>query len=150
MDHLHFLLDAPATSIAEWGRTTRPEFARDNLNGAVIAFVGGHRARVDIGWFLPAFPPSEWLIVGPNGIAWFDQVTATVSLAAGDRSESVELGEEWIPACFREQLAVFLTGVRTRCAPWPGVDDAIASMALCQQCERSLAGPMTDVEVRYP
>jgi predicted dehydrogenase len=150
MDHLHFLLGERATMISAWGRATRPEFPRPNLNGAVLDFATGHRARVEIGWFLPSFPPSEWTIVGPKGLATFDAETATVALRAEGGDETVALGEAWIPACFREQLATFVKAVRSRSAPEPGPDAAIASLALCQRFETAMATPLQPREVMYP
>jgi myo-inositol 2-dehydrogenase / D-chiro-inositol 1-dehydrogenase len=150
MDHLHFLLGERAAGISAWGRSTRPEFPRPNLNGAVIEFSNGHRARVEIGWFLPSFPPSEWTIVGPKGLATFNPDTASVALRAEDGDETMALGEAWIPACFREQLATFVEAVRSRTAPEPGPNAAIASLALSQQFEAAMATPLQPREVMYP
>lgn len=150
MDHLHFLTADRATRLVSWGRTTRPEFPRPNLNGAIIEFAGGHRARVEIGWFLPGFPPSEWSIVGPNGIAWFDFPNGGVHLRSGSGDDDVFLDEDWFENCFRHQLATFVEGVRTRIAPHPDIDDAIASLVLAQSFERGLSAPLSHQQVSYP
>ena len=150
MDHLHFLTADRATTLVGWGTTTRPEFPRPNLNGAVIEFGSGHRARVEIGWFLPDFPPSEWSIVGPRGIAWFDFPNGGVHLRAEGGDEDVFLEEDWFENCFRHQLATFLTGIRTRIPPHPDIDDAIASLVLAQTFERALSASPLPQQVTYP
>jgi myo-inositol 2-dehydrogenase/D-chiro-inositol 1-dehydrogenase len=150
MDHLHFLTDDRATSLVSWGVTTRPEFPRPNLNGAVIEFAQGHRARVEIGWFLPDFPPSEWSIVGPEGRAWFDFPGRCVHLRAESGDEDRCIEEDWFENCFRHQLATFVQGVQTRTPPASGIEAAIASLVLTQAFERGLADPLARREVTYP
>jgi predicted dehydrogenase len=151
MDHLHFLLDAQATRLASWGRRTRPEFPRPNLNQAVIEFAGGHRARAEIGWFLPEFPAGEWVIIGPKGMATFDQQGGRSVLRSetGDEVVRLDASEDWFVSCFRHQLEVFVHGVRTRVPPSPGTADGIASLALCQHFERGMDQPFEPIEVNY-
>jgi len=149
MDHLHYLLGERAVRIASWGRTTRPEFPRPNLNQAVIEFAGGSRARVEIGWFLPAFPASEWTIIGPRGIASFDQAARRVTFQAESGDETVALEGDWFVDCFRHQLDAFVQGVRTRVPPQPGTADGIASLALCQAFEQGMTTPFIAHEVYY-
>ncbi|MGB3327568.1 MAG: Gfo/Idh/MocA family oxidoreductase [Thermomicrobiales bacterium] len=150
MDHLHFLLGEHATRIASWGRSTRPEFPRPNLNLAVIEFASGSRARVEIGWFLPTFPPGEWSIVGPQGLAWFDQEARSVTLETDAGRETVALDDDWFVDCFRHQLATFVEGVRTRVPPEPGTAAGIASLALCLAFERGMSHPFQTQDVDYP
>jgi hypothetical protein len=147
MDHLHYLLNAPPERIMSWGRSTRPEFPRPNLNSALIEFAGGHRARVEIGWFLPEFPPSEWSIIGPRGIAWFDQPAGTVSLRSASGNEDCQLREDWFVSCFRHQLDVFVHGIRTRVPPEPGSAAGIASLRLCQAFESGMSDPFISQEL---
>lgn len=150
MDHLHFLTADRAARLVSWGRTMRPEFPRPNLNGAVIDFAGGHRARVEIGWFLPEFPPSEWSIVGPQGMAWFDWATRCVHLRAESGNDDLCIDEDWFEQCFRYQLATFIDAVRQRVQSCPDIDDAIASLVLAQAFERGMADPLAIEQVRYP
>jgi myo-inositol 2-dehydrogenase / D-chiro-inositol 1-dehydrogenase len=152
MDHLHFLLGARATCLTSWGRRTRPEFPRPNLNTAVIEFVGGHRARVEIGWFLPAFAPGEWGIIGPRGMASVHQTEGRVVLEsdAGDETIILEEGEDWFTSCFHHQLQSFVDAIRTRVRTGPGSADGIASLALCQCIEDGMARPFKTREVTYP
>ncbi len=148
MDHLRFLLDGdlPVRASA-WGRKTRPEFPRPNLNGAVIEFSGGHRARVEIGWFLPRFPPSEWTIIGPDGMAWFDLATQQAHLDCASGIETVLSPGDWFVSCFEHQLAAFVNAVRTRQSPRPGTADGIASLALTQLLERGMETPLRSLEI---
>ncbi|CAN0293661.1 unnamed protein product, partial [Phaeothamnion confervicola] len=139
MDHLHFLLGEEASRIVSWGRSTRSAFPRPNLNLAVIEFASGSRARVEIGWFLPTFPPGEWSIVGPTGIAWFDQAARSVTLETDTGREMVALEDDWFVDCFRHQLATFVEGVRTRVPPAPGTSEGIASLALCLAFEDGMS-----------
>ena len=150
MDHLHFLTGDRVTSLVAWGRTTRPEFPRPNLNGAVIEFAAGHRARVEIGWFLPEFPAPEWSIVGPRGMAWFDLATRCVHLRAESGNDDLCIEEDWFEQCFRVQLATFVDAVRQRVPSHPDIDDAIASLVLAQAFERGMADPLAIEQVRYP
>lgn len=150
MDHLHYLLDDRASYLAAWGRKTRPEFARPNLNMAVIEFSGGHRARVEIGWFLPTFPEGEWDIIGPNGMVIFRQSRCMVELHSELGTEVVSIDEEWIKSCFRHQLAVFSNAIRTRVVPHPGSAEGIASLVLSQHFERAMELPHQPLEVTYP
>lgn len=148
MDHLRYLLDGDAAvRLTAWGRKTRSEFPRPNLNGAVIDFASGHRARVEIGWFLPEFPPSEWTIIGPDGMAWFDPVTHQAHLACATGHETVIISEEWFVSCFRHQLAAFVEAMRTRQSPRPGTVDGIASLALTQLFERGMETPLEPLEI---
>lgn len=149
MDHLHYLLGARATRIAGWSRKTHQGFPRPNYNGAVIAFDGGHEARVEIGWFLPSFPRGEWSIIGPEGIAAFHQTDGEVVLETTMGIERVALGEEWIPSCFRHQLETFVRAVRTRVPPDPGSLAGYESLALCLAFERALDPALTVQEVTY-
>jgi predicted dehydrogenase len=150
MDHLHFLTGKQATSLVSWGRTTRSEFPRPNLNLAVIDFAGGHRARVEIGWFLPQFPPIEWSVVGPLGMAWCDLPQGCAHLRTADGDEDVRVDEDWFENCFRHQLDVFLTGVRTRVSPQPGTQAGIDSLVLTHAFEQGMAGPAFPRTVEYP
>lgn len=150
MDHLHYLLGERAIRLVSWGRATRSEFPRPNLNQAVIEFAGGHRARVEIGWFLPELPPPEWTIIGPAGIAMFHQAERRVSLRSESGEDAVELDEDWFVSCFRHQLEVFVAGAQSRVPPRPGTDDGIASLALCRAFEQGMATPFVAHEVRYP
>jgi len=149
MDHLHYLLGARATQLIGWSQKTRAEFPRPNYNGAVIAFAGGHQARVEIGWFLPTFPPSEWTIIGPKGTASFHQAGAAVVLETDDGVERFALGEAWIPVCFRDQLNVFADAVRSRVPPDPGSRAGLESLALCLRFEQSMGQPLQPLEVVY-
>lgn len=149
MDHLHYLLAARAARIVGWSRTTRSEFPRPNYNGALIEFAGGHEARVEIGWFLPAFPPGEWNIIGPKGMATFHQSEGMVALESEAGTERVTLDEEWIPSCFQHQLDTFVQAVRTRTPSEPGSRAGIESLALCLAFERALEPPLTPHEVAY-
>lgn len=150
MDHLHFLLGDRAVRLSSWGTTSRPEFPRPNYNLAVIEFERGDRARVEIGWFLPEFPPGEWSIIGPNGAASFCQRDATVELHCTDGTERVAIEKDWIESCFRHQLDTFVQAIQDRVPPTPGSADGIASLALCQQVESGMATPFTPIEVHYP
>jgi len=147
MDHLHFLTGTWATRLVSWGRKTRPEFPRPNLNLAVIEFEGGHRARVEIGWFLPDFPDQEWNIIGPKGMATFCQHARRSTLLSDSGDEVVSIDEDWFVSCFRYQLAAFIEGVRTRIPPLPGTVEGIASLALSQQFERGMDQPFTPIEL---
>lgn len=149
MDHLHYLLSDRAARIAGWSRTTRPEFPRPNYNGALIAFTGGHEARVEIGWFLPTFPPGEWNIIGPKGMATFDQAKGEVVLESESGTERVALDEEWIPSCFRHQLDTFVRAIHSRVPPEPGSRAGLESLALCLAFERALDPALTVHEVAY-
>lgn len=150
MDHLHFLTGGQATDLVSWGRTIRPEFPRPNLNLAVIEFAGGHRARVEIGWFLPHLPPMEWSIIGPRGMAWCDLPRGCVHLRAEDGDEDVCLDEEWFENCFRHQLDTFLDGVRTCVPPEPGTQAGIDSLVLTQAFEQGMTRPFISQTVEYP
>jgi predicted dehydrogenase len=150
MDHLHYLLNAPPARLVSWGRTTRPEFPRPNLNSAMIEFVGGHRARVEIGWFLPEFPRSEWSIIGPRGLAWFDQPSGTVFLRSESGNEDIQLQEDWFVSCFRHQLETFVRGIRSRIPPEPGSAAGIASLQLCQAFESGMSQSFTPQELPMP
>jgi myo-inositol 2-dehydrogenase / D-chiro-inositol 1-dehydrogenase len=145
MDHLHYLLGDQVTRLTAWGRSTGPESPRPNLNTAVMEFAAGRLARVEIGWFLPTFPPSEWFIAGPKGIAWFDQGAGRVELRAESGGETVALpgGDAWFTSCFRHQLDTFLSAVRTRVPAQPGTKEGIASLALTQAFERGMCQPWT-------
>lgn len=148
MDHLRYLLDGDRpVRLTAWGRKTRPEFPRPNLNGAVIDFASGHQARVEIGWFLPEFPPSEWTIVGPDGMAWFDPVTHEAHLSCASGCETVTSPEDWFVSCFRHQLAAFVEATRTRQPPRPGTIDGIASLELTQLFERGMETPLQPLEI---
>ncbi len=147
MDHLHFLTDSQATRLASWGRKTRPEFPRPNLNLAVIEFENGDRARVEIGWFLPGFPAQEWNVIGPHGLATFSQRERRSILLSDSGDEIVSIDEDWFVSCFRLQLEAFVEGVRTRVAPRPGTAEGIASLALSQQFERGMDQPFAPIEV---
>ena len=147
MDHLHFLTGSHATRLVSWGRKTRPEFPRPNLNLAVIEFAGGHRARVEIGWFLPDFPDQEWNIIGPKGIATFCQQERRSTLLSDSGDEVVSIDEDWFVSCFHYQLEAFVEGVRTRIPPLPGTAEGIASLALSQQFERGMDQPFAPIEV---
>jgi predicted dehydrogenase len=149
MDHLHFLLGDMAARVTAWGRTTRPEFPRPNLNLAVIEFASGHRARVEIGWFLPQFPTGEWTIIGPRGFASFRQQERLVELRSETGNEIVRIEEDWITSCFRYQLEAFVTGVITREPPLPGVADGIASLILCQHFEAGMFHASQPRKVSY-
>lgn len=146
-DHLHYLLGTRATRLMAWGQKTRPEFPRPNYNGALIAFEGGHQARVEIGWFLPTFPPSEWSIIGPKGLAVFRQADGEVVLETTTGTERVRPDEAWIPSCFRYQLERFVLAIRTRVSPEPGSRAGLDSLALCLAFERALDQPLAVQEV---
>jgi predicted dehydrogenase len=148
MDHLRYLLDGDSpVRIAAWGRKTRFEFPRPNLNGAIIDFACGHRARVEIGWFLPEFPPSEWTIIGPDGIAWFDAVTQQAHLSCASGRETVASPEDWFVSCFRHQLAAFVDAIRTGQTPRPSTGDGIASLELTHLFERGMETPLHPLEI---
>lgn len=149
MDHLHFLLDAKAARLTSWGTTSRAEFPAPNYNVAIIEFEHCHRARVEIGWFLPVFPPGEWAIIGPNGFASFCQHESRVELHTSDGVETVSIEEDWIASCFRHQLDVFVHAVQTRKPPMPGCADGIASLSLCNHFAEGMNTPGTLTEVRY-
>jgi predicted dehydrogenase len=150
MDHLHFVLGERATRIASWGQTTRSEFPAPNYNAALIEFAGGHRARVEIGWFMPAFPRGEWNIIGPRGVASFLQDEGRVVLTTDDGTESVSLdGDDWFVSCFRHQLASFVDGVRTRKPTGPLARDGYASLCLCQEFEAGMSRSCELRDVSY-
>jgi myo-inositol 2-dehydrogenase/D-chiro-inositol 1-dehydrogenase len=147
MDHLHFLTGTHATRLVSWGRKTKPEFPRPNLNLAVIEFAGDHRARVEIGWLLPNFPGQEWNIIGPKGMATFCQRERRSTLLSDSQNEVVSIDEDWFVSCFQYQLKAFVDGVRTRIAPHPGSAEGIASLALSQQFELGMDQPFAPIEV---
>jgi myo-inositol 2-dehydrogenase / D-chiro-inositol 1-dehydrogenase len=130
MDHLRYLLDDRVVRMASWGRTTRPE----------------------IGWFLPVFPPGEWSIVGPAGIAWFDQGTGHVTLNSEFGAEVVTLSadDDWFTSCFRYQLKTFIAAIQSRIPPRPGSADGMASLALSKEFELGMERPFVAREVAYP
>jgi predicted dehydrogenase len=149
MDHLHYLLGDRATSIASWGQKTQPRFAAANYNVAHIEFNGGHRARVEIGWFMPAFPRGEWDIIGPDGIASFLQAENRVVLQTADSEEVIALDEDWIESCFRHQLDSFIDGILTREPTGPGSRDGFARLSLCQAFEAGMAQAFASRRVDY-
>jgi predicted dehydrogenase len=139
-----------ATRIASWGQTTHPEFPAPNYNSALIEFAGGHRARVEIGWFMSAFPHGEWNIIGPKGVATFLQGEGRVELTTDTGTESVSLdGEDWFVSCFRHQLASFVEGIRTRKPTGPLARDGYASLCLCQEFEAGMSLPYALRDVSY-
>ena len=149
MDHLHYLTGSHATRLVSWGQKTRPEFPRANYNLAVIGFANGDTARVEIGWFMPDFPAGEWNIVGPKGIATFCLHERSVTLRSECGEETVALDEDWIPSCFRYQLAAFVEAVRSRVPPQAGVSAGLTSLALCQAFERGMDVPFHAIDVTY-
>lgn len=150
MDHLHFLLNCQAIRLSSWGTTSRPEFPRPNYNVAMIEFEHGHRARVEIGWFMPTFPSGEWNIIGPDGIASFFQHEARVEFLGVSGNETVSIDDDWIESCFRYQLDTFVRAIHSRVPPVPGSADGLASLILCQHVEEGMATPFVSHEVRYP
>ena len=150
MDHLHYLLGEHATQIASWGQTTRTEFPAPNYNVAQIDFASGHRARVEIGWFMPGFPRGEWDIIGPRGVASFLQDEGRVVMTTDQGVETVSLeGEDWFVSCFRHQLASFVDGIRSRNPTGPRSADGYASLCLCQEFEAGMAVPFALRDVSY-
>ena len=150
MDHLHYLLNSKAVRLSSWGTTSRPEFPRPNYNVAIIEFEHGHRARVEIGWFMPTFPPGEWNIIGPKGIATFIQPQSKAELHSVSGNETVAIDGDWFESCFRDQLDTFVHAIQTRVPPLPGSTDGLASLTLCRHFEDGMATPFLPHEVRYP
>lgn len=129
-DHLAFLTGSSPIRVTARGLTTRPEFPTPNYNVAVIDFENGDQAKLEVGWFLPHFPPGEFQILGPKGIAYLDRTNHEVVLATGKVTERIRLAEDRVRSCFWAQLAKFVDCIRTRRTPVPGSREGIGSLRL--------------------
>ena len=129
-DHLAFLTGSSPARVVAYGLTSRPEFPAPNYNAALIDFVNGDRAKLEIGWFYPHLPAGEFQILGPEGVAYLDRVNNEAVLMVGKINERVQLSEDRVRSCFRIQLSKFLECIRTRRTPVPGSREGIASLRL--------------------
>jgi myo-inositol 2-dehydrogenase/D-chiro-inositol 1-dehydrogenase len=129
-DHLAFLTGSAPSRVVAYGLSSRPEFPAPNYNAALIEFVNGDRATLEVGWFYPHLPAGEFQILGPAGVAYLDRAKNEAVLMAGKVTERVQLSEDRVRSCFRIQLAKFLDHIRKRSTPVPGSREGIASLRL--------------------
>jgi predicted dehydrogenase len=137
-DHLAFLTGSNPVRVSACGLTSRPEFPAPNYNTAWIEFANGDQAKLEVGWFYPRFPKGEFQIVGPNGMAWLDREKGEAVLQSGTLTERVQLEEDRVRSCFREQLKKFAGCVRNRSTPVPGSKEGLASLRLTLAIVRAM------------
>ncbi|CAN7748489.1 Gfo/Idh/MocA family protein [Paenibacillus sp. LjRoot56] len=129
-DHLAFLTGSTPIRITARGLTSRPEFPSPNYNSALIEFANGDQAKLEIGWFFPGFPPGEFQILGPKGMAYLDRAKGEAILISNRLTERLQLSENRVTSCFRVQLQKFLTSIELRQTPVPGSQEGISSLLL--------------------
>jgi len=129
-DHLSFLTGSLPVRVVARGLTTRPEFPAPNYNSALIDFANGDQANLEVGWFYPHFPESEFQILGPDGFAYLNRANREAVLVTGKVTERVQLSEDRVRSCFRAQLIKFLDCFEARRTPVPGSREGIASLRL--------------------
>jgi myo-inositol 2-dehydrogenase/D-chiro-inositol 1-dehydrogenase len=129
-DHLAFLTGSSPVRITARGLTSRPEFPAPNYNSALIEFANGDQAKLEIGWFYPSFPPGEFQILGPKGMAYLDRAKGEAVLNSDRLTERVQLSENRVSSCFRVQLQKFLASIELRQTPVPGSREGISSLRL--------------------
>lgn len=145
-DRLNFLFDARPTAVDAWALRSDPDFGHANVNGAVLTYADGTRARVEVVWMLPVLPPPQLVVTGPGGRAIVDPPTFDLQLdfADGRREHHPPPGGK-TEVCFALQLERFLESCVAGVPPEPGIDAAIAAIELAER----MAAPAAEV-VRSP
>ncbi|HEY5058735.1 MAG TPA: Gfo/Idh/MocA family oxidoreductase [Gaiellaceae bacterium] len=130
-DRLNYLLEASPTRVRGWALKSDPGYATANANGAVLEYEDGTVVRLEVIWLFPVLPPSQFVITGPLGRALLDPPTFAlrVELAGGDVEELAAPGDK-TEVCFTRQLGRFVDACLAGTPPVPGIDAALASLAL--------------------
>lgn len=133
-DRLNYLLGEAPVAVTGWSLRTDDSYATANVNGGVLTYADGTVARLEVVWLTPVLPPSQFVVTGPNGMATLDPPTfgLTVELADGTR-EVLEPPGDKSEVCFALQLERFVEACLTSRPPRPGVEEAIASLALAER-----------------
>jgi myo-inositol 2-dehydrogenase / D-chiro-inositol 1-dehydrogenase len=133
-DRLNYLLGEAPVDVAGWSLRTDPAYATANVNGGVLTYADGTIARLEVVWLTPVLPRSQFVVTGPNGLATLDPPTfrLTIELADGT-TETLEPPGDKTDVCFGLQLERFVDACRDGRPPVPGLDDAIASLALAER-----------------
>ncbi len=133
-DRLNYLLGEPPVDVTGWSLRTDPAYATANVNGGVLTYADGTIARLEVVWLTPVLPRSQFVVTGPNGLATLDPPTfrLTVELADGT-TETLEPPGDKTDVCFALQLERFVDAYCAGRPPVPGLDEAIASLALAER-----------------
>ena len=133
-DRITYLLGEPPIDVVGWSLRTDPAYATANVNGGVLTYADGTIARLEVVWLTPVLPRSQFVVTGPKGIATLDPPTfgLTVELADGTK-EILDPPGDKTEVCFDLQLERFVDAFLAGRPPVPGLDEAIASLALAER-----------------
>lgn len=137
-DLLNLLTSSPVSGVDAYGIKSRPEFAAPNFDISIIRFQNGDCAKVEIGWFYPMFPASQFEVLGPSGFAEYDWQGRRLRLVRPEGSKELTDSQEWWKACFQGQLKQFVQSVRTKGSCMPGPAEGIYSLRLTQLIRQSI------------
>jgi myo-inositol 2-dehydrogenase/D-chiro-inositol 1-dehydrogenase len=133
-DRLNFLLGEAPLEVTGWALRTDPAFATANVNGGVLAYADGTVARLEVVWLTPVLPPSQFVVTGPGGRATLDPPSFRLTVEHADgRRETLEPTGGKTAVCFARQLDRFVGHWQSKTPPVPGLDEALASLALAER-----------------
>jgi predicted dehydrogenase len=137
-DRITYLLGENPVDVSGWGLRTDPAYAAANVNGGVLTYADGTVARLEVVWLTPVLPRSQFVVTGPRGLAILDPPTfaLTVELADGTSERLAPAGDK-TELCFALQLERFVDSWLAGSPPVPGLEDAIASLALAERIARA-------------
>jgi myo-inositol 2-dehydrogenase / D-chiro-inositol 1-dehydrogenase len=149
-DRINYLLGEPPIDVTGWSLRTDPTYARANVNGGVLTYDDGTVARLDVIWLTPVLPRSQFVVIGPKGLATLEPATfrLTVEFADGTTENHEPPGDK-TEVCFALQLERFVDAVLAGRPPVPGLDEAIASLELAERIARAagVGGPIPESSV---
>lgn len=144
-DRLNYLLGTSPTTVQGWALRSDERYATANANGAVLEYDDGTVARLDVIWLYPVLPPSQFVVAGPRGCAVLDPPTFALSVAFADgTTETIAPPGGKTEICFERQLSRFVDHCLAGTPPVPGLDEALAALALAQRIAAA-AGLMAEV-----
>ncbi len=144
-DFLNLLTDAsPVKAVHAFGLKSRPEFATSNYDISIIDFENGDRAKLEIGWFYPAFPYGEFEAVGPEGTIEYDRFKRYVRLKHREEIEEVRDDLDWWADCFRLMYERFFDSSEFDRPCMPGTAEGLYSLKLTKQIEAEMKGVISN------
>jgi predicted dehydrogenase len=136
-DWVSFLLDDQPVDVRSIGLQTDSSFPAPNYEAALLAYPNASVATLEVGWMCPALPVGHFSVLGPRGMATLDLRTFALVLDGGEGSERVEADGDHVAVCFDRQLEKFVSACRSGARPVPGLDEALASLALSERIARA-------------